>query len=170
MSAWSGISNGLQHVHLELPGMGGSLFQLRFEYTQDAIGICTDVRPGHACGVAVDNVVVRNFIATAQLSVNLTLAPTLARDPSTNEIIASITVNNIGSAVARNVIPTNARLGSSSALNPFAVLGDIAPGASATAVFRFPASAGASGSPGILRFNVTYDGGSAGGSFRMILP
>src|SRR5882724_10050679 len=58
MSAWAGDSHGVQHVHLRLPGMAGSTVQLRFEYTQDAGGICTDVRPGHACGVQVDNIVV----------------------------------------------------------------------------------------------------------------
>jgi hypothetical protein len=60
MSAWAGDSNGIQHVRMRLPGMAGSVFQLRFEYTQDSIGTCQDVRPGHACGVLVDNVVVKS--------------------------------------------------------------------------------------------------------------
>ncbi len=170
MSAWAGFSNGLQHVHLELPGMGGSQFQLRFEYAQDQLGICSDVRPGHACGVAIDNVVVRNVVATTQLSVNLSVTGSLARDPVTNEIIASFTVSNTGSAVAENVTPASATIGSTRPLNPFAILGNIAPGASATVVFRFPASAGNPGSLNILRFNATYAGGSTAGSFRIVLP
>jgi hypothetical protein len=44
--------------------MAGSTAQLRFEYTQDAIAICSDVRPGHTCGVAVDNIVVRSVRST----------------------------------------------------------------------------------------------------------
>jgi hypothetical protein len=60
MSVWAGESKGFKRVHLRLPGMAGTTAQLRFEYTQDAIGICSDVRPGHTCGVAVDNVVVRS--------------------------------------------------------------------------------------------------------------
>jgi hypothetical protein len=56
MSAWAGASTKFQHVHLEFPGMAGSVVQLRFEYTQDELGTCADVRPGDACGVAVDNV------------------------------------------------------------------------------------------------------------------
>jgi hypothetical protein len=60
MSAWAGDSSGFQHVRLRLPGLAGSTAQLRFEFTQDAIGTCADVRPGHACGVAVDNVVVKS--------------------------------------------------------------------------------------------------------------
>ena len=31
----------------------------RFEFTQDSIGTCSDVRPGHSCGVSFDNLVVK---------------------------------------------------------------------------------------------------------------
>jgi hypothetical protein len=59
MSAWAGFSGGMQHVHMRMPGMAGTTFQLRFEFTQDGIGICTDVgRPG-PCGVLFDNVVIK---------------------------------------------------------------------------------------------------------------
>ncbi|MBV9269122.1 MAG: exo-alpha-sialidase [Acidobacteriaceae bacterium] len=61
MSAWAGFSNGPQHVHMVFPGMAGSVFQLRFEYTQDQAGICSDLRPGDACGVTVDNVLVQSI-------------------------------------------------------------------------------------------------------------
>jgi len=61
MSAWAGDSQGFQHVHMKLPGMGGSRAQLRFEYTQDPSADCTAVRPG-PCGVMVDNIVVRNVV------------------------------------------------------------------------------------------------------------
>jgi hypothetical protein len=64
MSAWAGESHGAKHVRLRLPGMAGSTAQLRFEYTQDAIGICSDVRPGHTCGVSIDNIVVRSVVST----------------------------------------------------------------------------------------------------------
>jgi hypothetical protein len=60
MSAWSGDSAGLKHVKLRLPGMAGTTVQLRWEYTQDSGGICSDVRPGHNCGVLVDNIVMRS--------------------------------------------------------------------------------------------------------------
>ena len=58
MSAWAGDSQGFKHVRMRLPGMAGSTAQLRFEFTQDAIATCSDVRPGHACGVSFDNLVV----------------------------------------------------------------------------------------------------------------
>jgi hypothetical protein len=60
MSAWAGFSQGYKHVHLRLPGMAGSRAQLRFEFSQDAFATCSDVRPGHACGVSFDNLVVRS--------------------------------------------------------------------------------------------------------------
>ncbi len=63
MSAWAGFSNGFQHVHMRLQGMQGSTVQLRFEYTQDSNGICSDVRPGHSCGVMFDNVVVNSVVS-----------------------------------------------------------------------------------------------------------
>jgi len=59
MSAWAGASGGFQHVHLRLPGMAGTTAQLRFEYAQDELGSCADVRPGDSCGVIVDNVKVQ---------------------------------------------------------------------------------------------------------------
>lgn len=64
MSAWAGDSQGIKHVHMRLPGMAGSTVQLRFEFTQDSIGICSDVRPGHACGVLVDNIIMKSVVST----------------------------------------------------------------------------------------------------------
>jgi hypothetical protein len=64
MSAWAGDSQGVKHVHMRLPGMAGSTVQLRFEYTQDGGGICSDVRPGHTCGVLVDNIVMKSVVST----------------------------------------------------------------------------------------------------------
>jgi len=60
MSVWAGESKGFKHVRMRLAGMAGSTAQLRFEFAQDAIGICSDVRPGHSCGVSVDNIVVKS--------------------------------------------------------------------------------------------------------------
>jgi hypothetical protein len=65
MSVWAGDSQGAQHVHMRLPGMAGTIAQLRFEYTQDGSGICLDVGGGPICGVSVDNLVLRSVRATA---------------------------------------------------------------------------------------------------------
>jgi hypothetical protein len=170
MSAWAGFSNGVQHVHLVLPGMAGTVFQLRFEYAQDDLGICSDVRPGHACGVSVDNVVVRNVVAVTQLPVSLTVTPAMARDPSTNQWIATLTVNNRGGTTARNVRLTTATLGGTIAIPPLPSLGTIRPGDSAVATVRFPAAAGTAGATSVLRVSGVFSGGTFGSSFRVVLP
>ena len=59
------IRRARKHVRLRLPGMAGTTAQLRFEFTQDGIATCSDVRPGHTCGVSVDNIVVRSVTSTA---------------------------------------------------------------------------------------------------------
>jgi hypothetical protein len=63
MSAWAGDSGGVRRVRMKLPGMAGSVVQFRFEYTQDILLTCADVRPGRTCGVSVDNIVVRSVQA-----------------------------------------------------------------------------------------------------------
>ena len=61
MSAWAGDSGGVKRVRLRLPGMQGSVAQLRFEFTQDFAFTCKDIRPeSSSCGVFVDNVVVKS--------------------------------------------------------------------------------------------------------------
>jgi hypothetical protein len=60
MSVWAGNSGGILHVHMVLPGMAGSVVQLRFEYTQDRNGVAASGAPG----VAVDNIVMRNVVLT----------------------------------------------------------------------------------------------------------
>lgn len=60
MSAWAGDSGGVLHVRMRLPGMAGSTIQLRFEYTQDGIGVAAG-----AAGVSVDNIVINNVVLTA---------------------------------------------------------------------------------------------------------
>jgi hypothetical protein len=37
-----------------------STVQLRFEFAEDGGGIRSDVRPGHRCGVLVDNIVMKS--------------------------------------------------------------------------------------------------------------
>ena len=65
MSVWAGDSQGIKHVHMRLPGMKGTVDQLRFEFTQDGNSTCLDVGGGPVCGVSVDNIVLRSVKATA---------------------------------------------------------------------------------------------------------
>jgi hypothetical protein len=65
MSVWAGNSHGAKHVHMRLPGMAGTVAQLRFEFTQDSNSTCLDVGGGPICGVSIDNLVLRSVHATA---------------------------------------------------------------------------------------------------------
>lgn len=170
MSAWAGFSNGTQHVRMKLPGMAGSRVQLRFEFAQDQLGTCADVRPGHACGVSLDNVVVRSVTSIAPVSVDLQVTHSLSRDPSTDEILDNVTVTNAGTGTAVNVQLTSALLGGIAPTNALPNLGSIAPGSSASALLRFPASAAAPGSAGVIRVTGTYVGGSFSASSRVAVP
>jgi hypothetical protein len=170
MSAWSGFSNGPQHVHMKFGGMAGSRAQLRFEFTQDQVAICSDVRPGHACGVTVDNIVMRSVVSIQPLSVTLVVTQSLSRDPGTNEIVAGITVTNAGTGTASNVQLTSVLLGSTAPSTALPNLGSIAVGGSTTANVRFPGSAGTSGSPSVLRVAGSYTGGNFASSNRVTLP
>ncbi|MBZ5535450.1 MAG: putative Ig domain-containing protein [Acidobacteriia bacterium] len=75
MSVWAGSSGGFQHVSMRLPGMAGSTVQLRPDYTQDSIGTCADVRPGHTCGVIIDNIVMKSVVSAAGTCSAITLSP-----------------------------------------------------------------------------------------------
>jgi hypothetical protein len=138
MSAWSGFSNGIQHVRMRLPGTAGSRIQLRFEFAQDQVAICSDVRPGHACGVTVDNVLIRSVVSVAPVSVDLQVRQSLSRDPGTNEVVASLMVTNAGTGIATNVQLTSVLLNSTPTTTTLPNLGSIAPGGSATTSVRFP--------------------------------
>jgi hypothetical protein len=171
MSAWAGDSQGMQHVHMVLPGMAGSRFQLRFEYTQDQIATCQDVRPGHTCGVAIDNIVIRNVVAVAQSSIRLTLTESLARDATTNEIVATITATNTSGSPVKNVQIDSAVLGTMPTTSALpVVLGDLGSGQSKTAIVRFPGSAGAAGTSSVLKLTGSYKGGTFVGSFPVTMP
>jgi len=79
MSAWSGSSGGPVHVAMRFAGDGmtGRSIQLRFEYTQDSSGVCTDVGAGRGpCGVAIDNVVLKYVEVTS----NACLMPLIFAD------------------------------------------------------------------------------------------
>ena len=75
MSVWAGDSGGLKHVSMRLPGMAGSTVQLRPDYTQDSMGTCADVRPGHTCGVMIDNIVMKSVVSSAGTCPVFTINP-----------------------------------------------------------------------------------------------
>jgi len=170
MSAWAGDSGGVRHVHMTFPGMAGSQFQLRFEYAQDQLGLCTDVRPGHRCGVAVDNVVVRNFVAVTPLPAQVTFGQSLARDPATGEIVLTLTLTNPGGTAATNVRLTSVLLGTTPTLTVLPSFATILPGQSVMAMLRFPGSAATPGAPTVVRIQGVRDGANLAASLRAVAP
>ncbi|MDE2367919.1 MAG: exo-alpha-sialidase [Burkholderiales bacterium] len=141
LSAWAGFSNGFKHVKLRLPGMQGSTVQMRWEYTQDAGGICSDVRPGHACGVMVDNIVMRSVTLKSDELATVSMVPvagapgkymaTIKAQPiaGAGGITVALSSSNpaITSMPATVTIPAGAQVSA-----PFAV--QISPAASGTSV------------------------------------
>jgi len=170
MSAWSGFSNGIQHVRMRLPGTAGSRLQLRFEYAQDQFGICSDLRPGHACGVTIDNVLIRSVVSVAPASVDLQVRQSLSRDLGTNEVVASLTVTNAGTGTATNVQLNSVLLNSTPTTTTLPSLGSIAPGGVATMSARFPGAGFTAGSPAVFRVAGSYTGGNFSASSRVTIP
>jgi predicted extracellular nuclease len=83
---------------------------------------------------------------------------------------ATVTVKNNGTGTAQDVKLTSASLGSASGSPIPLTVGDVQPGASASVMIVFPASAGAPGTSTAERYTGTYTGGSFSGSIRATLP
>ena len=113
-------------------------------------------------------------VNTYQIVVTREVAPDLITKSSLTRLgdgsyQATVTVSNNG-GTAQNVTITNSVLGSTPGTPSPAPLGTIAPGGSAVATVTFPSSAGAPGSPSVIRITGTYTGGTFGGSSRTTLP
>lgn len=92
-------------------------------------------------------------------------AKRLTRDAATGEYITFVTITNTGTSVANNVQLTTARLGTTSAVTLPQSYGKLAPGATATRLIRFPASAATGGTRTALRFAGTHTTTPIGGTF-----
>ncbi len=121
---WSGNSGGFQHVSMRLPGTAGTTFQFRPDYTQDANGTC--VAGGTACGVAIDNLVVRSVtLKSDELSV-LTLRPVAGQTgvytgTVTSQAIAptgGILVALSSSAPAQTTLPASVTIPAGAQVSP----------------------------------------------------
>lgn len=106
MSVWAGDSAGFKHVHMKFQGMAGSTAQLRFEFAQDSSATCADVRPGHACGVMVDNIVIQSVVA-AQADLSLTKTATPGPVVNGGAVSYTLTVHNNGPSAAQGITVTD---------------------------------------------------------------
>ena len=101
LSAWAGTSSGVQHVRLKLPDMAGRHAQLRFEYTQDSLGTCRDVRPtATACGVAIDNVVVASVVSSRAAATETSVTSSQNPSDSGEPVTFTATVTSGGEPVS----------------------------------------------------------------------
>jgi hypothetical protein len=103
------------------------------------------------------------------LSPDMRLTASLARDAATNEIVATLTLKNMGITAATNVEIGEARLNlRRPAGGPSPRRVRLALGRSDTCTLRFPALP--RGATAVLRVSGRYLGGTFGGSFRLKLP
>ncbi len=101
----------------------------------------------------------------------VTSLQSLTVDRGTGDYIAQVRVTNDGAATAGSVALTTGTLGGSEPGSSLPIaLGDLASGASATAFLSFPASTGSPGARTVLQVGESYQGGTAGGGFRVALP
>ncbi|HZP84607.1 MAG TPA: VCBS repeat-containing protein [Chthonomonadaceae bacterium] len=107
--------------------------------------------------------------ARLQKGAHLSVTATLARDTITDEVVASVTIHNVGTRALTNIGLTQARLGSRF-LSPPADWIRLVSGRSKTLLLRFPKETGASGQKAVLQIRGSYKGGTFGGSFRVTLP
>ena len=101
-------------------------------------------------------------------TVNLITTATVATTGASYQ--ETVTITNKGTGLAPKVTLTAATLGSATGTTLPAILGDLAPNASATVTLVFPASAGADHMVVVERFAGNYTGGSFSGSGRTVLP
>jgi hypothetical protein len=101
LSGWAGTSSGVQHVRMKLPGMAGRHAQLRFEYTQDSLGTCANVRPGSGtCGVAIDNVQVMSVVSSRAAATETTVTSSQNPSDSGEPVTFTATVTSGSEAVS----------------------------------------------------------------------
>ena len=89
---------------------------------------------------------------------------------SDNSYQATVTVRNSGTTTAENVNLTGASLGEAGGIPSAQSLANIAPDGIATTTITFGANAGNSGTQVLEKFAGSYDGGTYGGTLRVLLP
>jgi len=106
MSCWAGDSSGFKHVRMKFPGDGGlagARVQLRFEFTQDSSFNCANVRPGHQCGVMVDNVVVRSVVSD-QADLRLTKSASAPSVTTGDPVTYTLPLTNNGPSTSSGIV------------------------------------------------------------------
>jgi DNA-binding beta-propeller fold protein YncE len=150
-----------------------------FVYTPPA-GTVLPVGNGQTLTVLFTPTDTRSYrTATASVQINVTAGGpasliatnTLARQPGTNNVIATMTIANTGGSPATAVQVNAARIGATLPIGGLpVVVGDIPARGSLVVTFTFPGSVGATGLRTVLATSGTYSGGSFSQSARVVLP
>jgi hypothetical protein len=177
MSMWSGDSRGFKHVSMRLPGMEGTVVQLRPDFTQDSIGTCTDVRASHtSCGIIIDNIVMRSVVTKSDELLEISLVPVVgapgqysgtvrsqAIAPAGGILVALSAVMSAGSISlpASTTIPA----GSTASPSFLVTVSPASPGSTGTVTATGPSNvrvAGISGVPSAWAMFVRHDAATQG--------
>lgn len=110
------------------------------------------------------------YFSVPAVSGSVSLQTTATLSKSGSDYVETVTILNKGTGTAPHVTITSATLGSATGATLPAVLGDIAPNATATVTFTFPASAGPDHTASVERVSGTYTGGTFATSLRAVLP
>ncbi|HEY3781129.1 MAG TPA: tandem-95 repeat protein [Fimbriimonadaceae bacterium] len=69
VDVWGGVSRGVEHVHFQIPSVGGKKVRLRWDYTEDPqLKGHIDTKSGLAPGVMISNLVVYSETRSAKLN------------------------------------------------------------------------------------------------------
>jgi hypothetical protein len=172
-SAWTGLSGGTTttpsyvNTVVNLPAAAsGNDIKLKWRVGSDD----TVVAGGTAPGQRIDNIVVSDTsysCTTPCGGVRLVVASSLSR-PGSSTVTAAVTIQNIGSTTANNVMLTTAKLGATNGTPLPQSLGNIAPGASVNTTVNFTNST--PGASSTLNLGGTYTGGSYSSTKRVTIP
>jgi hypothetical protein len=112
-----------------------------------------------------------NVTQSSGTPANLIATSVLTRDPSTQEVIATVTIANSGGTAAGAVQLTVATIVNTPTTTPLPIsLGTIAGNGQAQTVIRFPSTVGTSGTRTTLTLSGTFTGGTFNGTTRISLP
>lgn len=172
-SGWTGLSGGTTAtpayitsvVNLPAAAIGQNI-QLKWRMGSDELVAATGTQPGQR----IDNIVVTDtsYVCTTPCGgANVVVNSTLTRQNSTT-VVANISLQNIGSVAANNVVLNNAKLGATNGTPLPQSAGNLAPGATFNTTVTFTNST--PGAASNLVIGGTYTGGSFSTTKRVTIP
>jgi hypothetical protein len=172
-SAWTGLSAGTTttpaylNTVVNLPAAAaGQDVQLKWRVGTDNVAVAAGPAPGQR----IDNITVTdaNFVCTSPCGgVRLVVTSSLSR-ANASIVVGALTIQNIGSVTANNVLLTGVKLGATNGTPLPQSLGNLAPGAIVSTFANFTNST--PGTASSLTVSGNYAGGPFGGSRRVTIP